>query len=314
MQGKNSIYRQEAVDHYASNTRDEGDILHISPAWTNWLYWLLLGVLCTGLCYGVVGTLNEYASGPAVVQLEGKVDLTSHGTGLVSTVEVKMGQRVRAGQELVTFLSLEEAATVERLRHEFELQLVRYLRDPTDAAARQALTSLRAEQELAQARLAARTLRAPSDGIITDVRVQPGQYLTAGVSVLSLVPANASPVLMAFLPGQYRPYLRPGTPVRLELEGFRYEYQEATVEHVGDQIIGPNEVRRALGPGLADAFEFKGTFVLVRARLPAQNFEREGQPYNYFDGMPARAEAQVRTESILLTLVPALKGLFAHDR
>jgi membrane fusion protein (multidrug efflux system) len=119
---------------------------------------------------------------------------------------------------------------------------------------------------------------------------------------------------MAFLPGQYRPYLRPGTPIRLELDGFRYEYLEVKVEHVGDQIIGPTEVRRALGPGLADAFEFKGAFVLVRARLPAQTFESGGLPYNYFDGMPARAEARVRTESILLTLVPALKGLSTHER
>lgn len=313
MQSKN-IYRQEALDHYATQVREQGDILHILPAWTRWMYWLLLGVLGTGALYGVVGTVDEYAAGPAVVQLDGKVDLTSHDAGLVSSVEVKPGQKVRAGQELVTFVSAEEAATVERLRHEFELQLVRYLKDPSDSAARQALTSLRAEQELAEARLAARMLRAPSDGIVTDVRVQPGQYLTVGVSVLSLVPDQASPVLMAFLPGQYRPYLRPGTPVRLELDGFRYEYREATVEHVGDQIIGPSEVRRALGPGLGDAFDFKGTFILVRARLPSRTFESEGVPYDYFDGMPARAEARVRSESILLTLVPALKGLFDHDR
>ncbi|MFL5357709.1 efflux RND transporter periplasmic adaptor subunit [Archangium sp.] len=312
MQGK-KLYRQEALDHYTS-VREEGDILHIAPTWTQWMYWLLLGVMGTGVLYCVVGTVDEYASGPAVVQMDGKLDLTSHEAGLVSKVTVRHGQRVRAGQELVTLVSVDEAATLERLRHEFELQLVRYLREPSDGAARQALTSLRAEQELAEARLEARALRAPSDGIVMDVRVQPGQYLTAGVSVLSLVPDNASPLLVAFLPGQYRPYLRPGSPLRLEMEGFRYEYREVTVEQVGDQIIGPNEVRRALGPGLGDAFEFKGAFILVRARLPAQSFQSDGLPYDYFDGMPARVEARVRSESILMTLLPALKGLFRHER
>jgi membrane fusion protein (multidrug efflux system) len=177
VQGKKSIYRQEALDHH-TQVREEGDILHISPAWTEWVYWLLLGILCIGALYCVVGTVDEYAAGPAVVQMEGKVDLTSPGAGLVSTVLVKNGQSVQAGQELVTLVSVEEAATLARLRQEFELQLVRYLKDPSDGAARQALTSLRAEQELAQARLGARALRAPSAGIVTDVRVQPGQYLS----------------------------------------------------------------------------------------------------------------------------------------
>jgi membrane fusion protein (multidrug efflux system) len=312
VQGKSSIYRQEALEHY-NRVREEGDILHIAPVWMEWMYWLLLALLATGVLFCLVGSVDEYAAGPAVVQLEGKIDLTSHGSGLVSTVKVKPGQHVRAGEELATFVSLEEVATVERLRHEFELQLVRYLKDPTDGAARQALSALRSEQELAEARLDARALRAPADSIVTDVRVQSGQYLTPGVSVLSLVPANAAPVLVAFLPGHYRPYLKPGTPVRLELEGFRYEYREVTVEHVADQIIGPTEVRRALGPGLGDAFEFKGTFIRVRARLPSRTFQSEGVTYDYFDGMPARAEARVRTESILVTLVPALKGLLDHD-
>lgn len=313
MQGKKSIYRQEALEHHAS-VREEGDILHIAPAWTSWVYWMLVGVLLTGVLYCAVGSVDEYASGPAVVQLEGRLDLTSSGAGLVSNVQVQQGQRVRAGQQLVTFVSADEAATVERLRHEFELQLVRYLRDPADGAARQALTSLRAEQELAEARLEARALRAPSDGIVMDVRVRPGQYLAAGVSVLSLVPDNASPVVVAFLPGHYRPYLRPGGSLRLELEGFRYEYRDVTVEYVAEQIIGPTEVRRALGPGVGDAFEFKGPFVLVRARLPTSSFQSEGRPYDYFDGMPAQVEARVRSESILMTLVPALKGLFTHER
>lgn len=313
MRANNSIYRQEALDHHRQNP-EEGDVLHIAPAWAQWTYWLLSSVLVVTLIYFCVGTVDEYASGPAVVQLEGRVELTSQGAGIVSAVEARTGQRVRAGQKLVTLISEEETANLARLRYEFELQLVRYLKDPSDSAARQALTSLRAERELAEARLEARVLRAPRDGVVNDVRVQPNQYLTPGVSILSLVPEDVSPNVLAFLPGYYRPYLKPGTPLRLELDGFRNEFRELTVEQVGEQIIGPAEVSRQLGPGLAGAIEFKGSFILVRARLPSQHFQSNGQSYNYFDGMPAHAEARVRTESILMTLVPALKRLFDDER
>lgn len=313
MRANNSIYRQEALDHH-NNTHEEGDVLHIAPEWSRWLYWLLTAVVLMGLLYCCVGTVDEYAAGPAVVQFEGRVELTSQGAGLVSSVEVRPGQRVTAGQRLVVLLSEEETASLDRLRHEFELQLVRYLKEPADSTARQALTSLRAEQELAVARLETRVLRAPRDGVVNDVRVQPNQYLTPGVSVLSIVPEDISPTVLAFLPGHFRPYLKPGTSLRLEFDGFRNEYQEVLLEQVGEQIIGPTEVARQLGPGLAGAFEFKGSFILVRCRLPSQRFESNGEPYNYFDGMPARAEARVRTESILMTLVPALKGLFHHGR
>ena len=311
MRANKSIYRQEALDHHNS-PHEEGDVLHIAPEWAQWLYWLLVAVLGMGLLYCCLGTVDEYAAGPAVVQFEGRVELTSQVAGLVSAVEVRPGQRVSAGQKLITLISEEETASVERLRNEFELQLVRYLREPSDNAARQALTSLRAERELAEARLETRVLRAPRDGVIMDVRVKPSQYLSPGVGMLSLVPHDVSPVLMAFLPGSYRPYLRKGTPLRLELDGFRYEYQELLIEQVDEQIIGPAEVGRQLGPGLAGAFELKGSFVLVRARLPADRFTSKEQVYNYFDGMPARAEARVRSESILMTLIPGLKGLFRH--
>ena len=152
MSANKSIYRQEALDHHNSS-HEEGDVLHIAPEWAQWMYWLLVAVLGMGLLYCCLGTVDEYASGPAVVQFEGRVELTSQVAGLVSAVEVRPGQRVSAGQKLITLISEEETASVERLRNEFELQLVRYLREPSDNAARQALTSLRAERELAEARL-----------------------------------------------------------------------------------------------------------------------------------------------------------------
>jgi membrane fusion protein (multidrug efflux system) len=77
---------------------------------------------------------------------------------------------------------------------------------------------------------------------------------------------------------------------------------------VGDQIVGPAEVRRFLGPEIGDAVQLSGPMVLVRARLPSSTFTSKGRTFNYFDGMLARADARVRTERILVALVPGLKG------
>ncbi len=313
VEGKSSIFRKEAIEHYQRGPRLEGELLRLAPGWTRWAYWLLLSILVTGLLYSVLGTLYEYASGPALVRVEGRTDLTVPAAGVVSTVWVQPGQRVEAGQMLVSFLSEEEQNTQARIQREFDLQLVRYLRSPSDTAARQALTALRAERELAQARLEARTLRAPFAGVVGDLRIQPGQYLASGTRALSLMESEAPVFLLAFLPGHYRPFLRPGMPLRVELDGFRYDYRELTIESVGDQIIGPAELGRYLGPDLAGAVEVKGPIVLVRAHMPSSSFVNSGQVLGYFDGMPARAEARVRTEVILMALLPGLRGLFTDD-
>jgi membrane fusion protein (multidrug efflux system) len=82
---------------------------------------------------------------------------------------------------------------------------------------------------------------------------------------------------------------------------------------VGDQIIGPSEVRRYLGADSADAVDLSGPMVVVRARIPSPTFTIKGRTFNYFDGMLAQADARVRTERILVTLIPGLKGALGHE-
>ncbi|QRK07531.1 HlyD family efflux transporter periplasmic adaptor subunit [Archangium violaceum] len=306
------IFREEALRHH-EGSREEGDLLRISPRWTRWTYWVLLALVVAAGLYSVLGTLPEYASGPAVVKIEGRSALTPQRPGIVASVEVKPGQRVEAGQPLVSFLSQEETATLERIQREFELQLVRVLQDPTDEAARQSLTSLRAERELAQARQQARTLRAPHAGVVNALRVREGQYVNPGENVVSVVGDDVHVTLVALLPGGYRPRLEPGNPLRVELHGFSHEYQTLTIDSVGDQVIGPAEVRRYLGPDSGDALQLSGPMVLVRARIDSPTFTVRGRTFNYFDGMLARADARVRTERILVTLIPGLKGALGHE-
>lgn len=310
---RSRIFREEALRHH-EGSRDEGDVLRIAPTWTRWTYWLLLALLLAAALYSVLGTLPEYASGPAVVRVDGHSDLTVDAPGIVASVDVQPGQRVETGQPLVSFRSQEETATLERIQREFELQLVRVLRDPSDESARQALTSLRAERELAETRQRARTIRAPHAGVVSALRIRQGQYVNAGEGVVSVVGDDQKVQLIALLPGGYRPMLAPGKPLRVELDGFKHEYQDLTIESVGDEIVGPTEVRRFLGAEISDAVNLQGPLVLVKARVPSRTFNSQGKTFNYFDGMQARADARVRTERIIVSLVPGLKGALRHDR
>jgi multidrug efflux pump subunit AcrA (membrane-fusion protein) len=302
------LFRAEAIAHRA-RAHTEAHVLALTPRWTRWTYWLLLSVLGIAAIFSVVARINEYASGPAVIRLEGRRDVTARFAGTVANIGVQPGQRVADGDLLVTLYGAQEAAELERTRREFDLELVKLLRDPSDAAARAALTSLRAQRELAEARLAERVIRAPQAGTISDIRIRAGQELHPGDVLLSLRDADAPCVVVAMLPGNYRPQLRPGMPLRLELDGYRYAYREVVIDSIGDEIIGPAELKRYFGPELGDTMEVSGPTLLVQAHLPSNTFRARGEQFHYYDGMRASAEVRVRAASVLVTLVPGLRAV-----
>jgi len=129
--------------------------------------------------------------------------------------------------------------------------------------------------------------------------------------LLAVAPKGSAQVsLVAMLPADYRPMLKSGLSMRFELDGFRFEYSDLTVTNVSAEAVGPTEVQRFLGQERADAVQLDpGAKVLVTASLPAATFTSEGEPYGYFDGLTGTAEVRVRSEPILVTLVPALRRL-----
>jgi membrane fusion protein (multidrug efflux system) len=304
------IYRQEALRALDERGGDEGELLEVSPGWLRWTYWLLVAVLAATVTYAVFGTVNEYAAGPAVIRVEGRHDLTATTGGIVLSTHVQPGERVARGQLLVRFHVAQETAELERLSQEFELQLVKLLRDPADHSARESLTSLRAQRDLAEARVAERSLRATVGGVVSDLRIRPGQLLAPGDLVLTLVGEDARFSLLAFLPGHARPLLKKGMTLRTELTGFSYAYRDLIVDSVGDEVVGPAEARRFLGADLGDAYLFGGPVVLVKARVPDRTFVSDRRTFNYYDGTPARAEAIIRKQPIAVALVPALRALW----
>ena len=306
------LFRKEALDYHQGTAEAGGSVLRLSPAWLRYSYWLLVTVAVGGAIFATVGTVHEYAEGPAVVRVVGRTDLTVKAAGTVSSVEVTPGQRVAAGTVLVRFYTAQEAGELDKINKEFHLQLIKTLRDPSDKLARQAITSILSQRDLAEARLEERTVRAPHAGIASDIRIRPGQALLPGESILSLIGEQTRFTLVAMLPGRYRPMLRPGMPIRLELSGFKYEYQNLSIDSVGNEVVGPAEIKRFLGQELADTVVIKEPVILVQARLPKSTFVTDGKTFSYYDGMQGVADARVRAESVLVTMVPGLKALFDY--
>jgi membrane fusion protein (multidrug efflux system) len=307
-----SLFRQEAIRHLSG--QDDGDVLRLSPRWTRWAYWLLIAAFVAGGTYCALGRLYEYASGPAVVWVSGRIHVTATVSGTVSAIDVRPGQRVAAGELLARFHAAPEMAELTRLQREFDLQLVKTLRDPSDEAARQTLTALRTQRDLAAAQLEQLSVRAPEAGVIGDVRIRPGQRLSAGDIVFTLAGDQRRCSIMAMLPAQYRPQLRPGMTMRFEVTGYRYAYQELTITSVSAQVIGPGEVKRYLGQEIDDTLKIEGPVVLVEATPPSPMFQVDGQSFDFYHGMNGTAEARVRSESILVALIPALRVVFEKIR
>ena len=113
---------------------------------------------------------------------------------------------------------------------------------------RQSLAALRAARELAAGRLRERQVIAPQAGVVRNLRIRPGQLLAPGDMVLTLVDEErAGYSVVALVPGQFRPMIAQGMPLRFELEGYPQVARTLSVEEVGDEVVGPQ--RGAALPG-----------------------------------------------------------------
>ncbi|MBL8952063.1 MAG: HlyD family efflux transporter periplasmic adaptor subunit [Myxococcaceae bacterium] len=304
------IFRAEAVRHHAGGELAEGVLLRLSPRASGQALRLVAFMGVATVSFAAFVQIDEYASGPAVVRIEGRTTLTAVEPMTVAAVLVQPGQRVTSGQVLVRFVDEQERAQRDRVVREFDAQLVKMLADPTDPSPRTLLMKLRADRDYAERRVEARQLRAPHDGVVSDLRSWPGQLIPAGAPVCTMTSPGSSLSLLAFLPGQSHPLLEKGQDLRLEVSGFPHAYQTLKVDFIGDDTVGPAEIARYLGPDLADTLRLSGPVVVARASLPSTTFESRGSTFSYHDGMQGLAEVAVRREPLALTLFPALRAVF----
>ena len=136
------------------------------------------------------------------------VEVSSPVSGVVETVEVRRGDDVKKGQVLLRLVSGVELAALELAKARADFAQRKNARN-ADLVEERLISSnekdqieteeLLARLELREARerFALRTIRSPIDGVVTDVDVSPGEYVSDGeiMRLAQLHPLNVEVVV-----------------------------------------------------------------------------------------------------------------------
>lgn len=148
--------------------------------------------------------------------------------GRIATIHFREGQRVRAGERLLSLEADEYRARLAQSVAEADLARLNFQRaedlyrqkagsrqDFDSATAK--LKAAEATRELDQVRLAKTEIAAPFTGVLGLRRVSPGDYVEAGDALVTLV--NDDPVKLDLrLPERYANSVRPGHRVALRVD------------------------------------------------------------------------------------------------
>lgn len=155
-------------------------------------------------------------------------DLSTEVGGIVTALHFESGDHVRAGQLLVSLDAVAEQGELERLKAQAQLselnrsrrarlyQLKSISRADYDLAEAQAAAS-KAAVAAQQGRLAQKQIRAPFSGVLGIRQVSLGQYVAAGVPMVTLQAQD--PINLDFmLPEQYGGQIHAGFAVQVRVD------------------------------------------------------------------------------------------------
>lgn len=154
------------------------------------------------------------------------------------------------------------------------------------AAASAAYQSAMAALDLAKLNLARSTIRAPVDGYVTNLKLRPGDYATAGVTKVAVLDADSFWITGYFEETKIR-HIRVGAPARIMLMGFDQPIS-GHVESLGRGIDNSNDAPGHLGlPNVAATF----SWVRLAQRIPVRiHIDRVPSGVELAAGMTATVE------------------------
>lgn len=201
-------------------------------------------------------TLSETLKATGSLAPRRSIAIASQVNGTLKSVDVRIGDRVKAGDVLATVdvetsqIQLNQqrstAAATRAQLAQAENQLERTLRladsgltpsatVESEKASIQALkanlAALEAQVEAAELVIRNATITAPFDGIVAARSIEPGQLITSGAALFNLVDLSMME-MTAYVPVSASPKLSPGQGVTLTVEGLPEQSFAATVEGV----------------------------------------------------------------------------------
>lgn len=264
------VYRREALQSYAAQYDREGELLHSLPAWMKRTHWVIIALLLTCIAFTTVIKIHKYATGPAVVRARSKLTVRADRGGMISSVLVSQGDRVRIGDLLVQFYQ-------------------------------PGATQFGSVKEEA---------RVPKNGLVSEVWVHEGELIKAGGQIASIIDESSGYDVEAFLPGYYAPELQPGMKLVLKLNGYPRSADISVVRNIGAEIISPSHAAQySLNANTDSDIGVAGPVITVRSTLSRSTFEQDGFEYRLFDGMTGQVQVTLGSTPLIFNLVPGLKNL-----
>lgn len=177
------------------------------------------------------------------------VDVTTEVAGIVSNIAFESGQTVKAGDLLVQLEDSVDQAGLEGLIADRKLAQVRFERSsnllPRQAVSQSEFDEAKARYESAQAKVAEQRARiqkkritAPFGGVLGLKRVDNGEYLSPGSTIVEL--QMLEPIHVEFtLPERRFDQVRTGQPVEARVAAFKESVFEGEVTAIDTSVNAP---------------------------------------------------------------------------
>lgn len=194
-------------------------------------------------------------------------------------------QQLDAAQQQLAQLPLDEASK----RNDTERQL---------ATVAQSL----AQNEMGRAIL----LRAPSDGVVSSVLLKPGQAVSVGQSLISILPAGSLLQAQLLVPSRAVGFIEPGNAVTLRYQAFPYQkfgQHYGRIADISRSALSPTEVSALTGQ------QAQEPLYRVLVTLDSQHVMAYGKPEAVKSGMALDADILMERRRLIEWVFEPLYGL-----
>ena len=148
-------------------------------------------------------------------------------------------------------------------------------------------------------------LRAPRAGVVSTLLLKPGQTVTAGQSLLAVLPAGSTLEAQLLVPSQAIGFVRSGQRVVLRYQAFPYQkfgLHEGIVTQVSRSALSPQEVSGLMGQHVTVPL------YRVMVRLGQQTVNAYGKPVGLLPGMALHADILLDRRRLIDWVLEPLYG------
>ena len=195
------------------------------------LLYIIIAFILVAFAWASLVRVDLVAVANGTVVPQGNVKpIQPAGSGVVQSVFVKEGDRVKVGDALIQLDAAEMRTRLFKLRQELEmnqskLRLMMVNQPINDTLEqRNRIARLQAEISAAETMLRHTTITSPANGVITTISVRgPGEVLQQGQTVAMIAPGDVPLVVEALLADKDIAFVQKGLMAKLKFEAFPFQ-------------------------------------------------------------------------------------------